>query len=381
MSRRLLLCLLAVLLVVPAYAQTSVFATGLQLPYKLAITPGGTLLVSEAGGPVNTGRVSLVNRSGVRQSLLEGLPSGPSNAPQPTPIGPTGLAYRNRVLYIAVGEGDSVRNGSTPGSLIINPDGVSSPLFHAVLRVRFDADLEGLQSAFVLTTPQHQAIADGYEVTLTNTEGRKATIDVLADFPPVTTDPNTRYRHQDPFGISLDPRNNFLYLAEAGQNALYRIDTETGRTLVVTRFPPLPNPTKIGPPVIDSVPTATLVLGDQVLVTQLSGFPFIQGFGSVRAVNTTTRAIDPWINWLNSAIDITYRVTAGGVYQFFVLGFSSAMTATPPGPGQLWLYDSPVGRVVADQLVSPVGMVVDPLTGDIFISELGPGRITRVKVP
>jgi hypothetical protein len=381
MSRRLLLCLLVVLLVAPAYAQTSVFATGLQLPYKLAITPAGTLLVSEAGGPPNAGRVSLINRSGVRQSLLEGLPSGKSNSPDLTPIGPTGLAYRNRVLYIAVGEGDAVRNGSTPGSLILNPDGVSSPLFAAVLRVRFDADLEGLQSAFVLTPQQHQTIADGNELTLTNTEGRKATIDVLADFPPVTPDPNTRYRHQDPFGISLDPRNDFLYLAESGQNALYRIHTETGRTQVVTRFPPLPNPTKIGPPVIDSVPTATLVLGDQVLVTQLSGFPFLPGFGSVRAVNTVTRAIDPWINWLNSAIDITYRVTAGGAYQFFVLGFSSSMTATPPGPGQLWLYDSPVGRVVADQLISPVGMVVDPQTGDIFISELGPGRITRVKVP
>ena len=62
-------------------------------------------------------------------------------------------------------------------------------------------------------------------------------------------------------------------------------------------------------------------------------FPFIPGFGSVRAVNTATRAIDPWINWLNSAIDITYRVTTGGVYQFFVLSFSSNMTATPPGPG------------------------------------------------
>jgi hypothetical protein len=381
MFQRLSLCLLAVLLLAPAHAQeTSVFATGLQLPYKLAITPAGTLLVSEAGGPPNAGRVSLLSRSGARQSLLEGLPSGPSN-PNLTPIGPTGLAYRNRVLYIAVGEGDSIRNGAAPGLIALNPDGVSSPLFASVLRVRFDADVDGVQSAFVLTRPQHQTLADGYEVTLTNTEGRKATIDVLADFPPVEPDPNTRYRHHDPFGLSLDPRNDFLYLAEAGQNALYRIHTETGHAQVVARFPPLPNPTPIGPPVIDSVPTATLVLGDQVLVTQLSGFPFIPGFGSVRAVNTTTRAIDPWINWLNSAIDITYRVTAGGVYQFFVLGFSSNMDATPPGPGQLWLYDSPVGRVVANQLVSPTGMVVDPQTGDIFIAELGPGRITRVRVP
>ena len=61
MSQRLLLSLAAVLLLAPAHAQeTSVFATGLQLPYKLAITPAGTLLVSEAGGPPNAGRVSLL---------------------------------------------------------------------------------------------------------------------------------------------------------------------------------------------------------------------------------------------------------------------------------------------------------------------------------
>jgi hypothetical protein len=381
-SQRLLLYLFSVLLLAPAHAQqTSVFATGLQLPYKLAVTPAGTLLVSEAGGPPNAGRISLISRAGARQSLLEGLPSGLSNSPDLTPIGPTGLAYRNRVLYISVGEGDSVRNGTTPGSLILNPAGVSSPLFHSVLRVRFDADLEGLQSPFVLKKEQHGTLADGYEVTLTNTDGRKATMDVLADFPPVTSDPNTIYRHEDPFGLSLDQSGQFLYLAEAGQNALFRINAETGRTQVVTRFAPLPNPTKVGPPVIDSVPTATLVLGDQVLVTQLSGFPFLPGFGSVRAVDLTTKATGPWITGLNSAIDIALRITSGGDYQFFVLGFSSNMTATPPGPGQLLLYDSPVGRVIADQLVSPTGMVVDPLTGDIFVAELGPGRITRVQVP
>lgn len=361
--------------------QTSVFASGLLHPYKLAITPAGTLIVSEAGDAVNTGRISVISSSGTRQSLLEGLPSGPSN-PDLTLLGPTGVAYRDRVLYIAISEGDAVRNGPTPGSLVLNPEGVSSPLFASVLRVRLDADLEGLQSSFTLTRAQHQTLADGREVTLTNGQGRTAIIDVLADFPAVTPDANTVYRHQDPFGLALDPsRADVLYLIEAGQNALYRINTETGRWQVVTRFAPTPNPTQVGPPVIDAVPTGAVVLGDQVLVSQLSGFPFIPGFGQVRAVNAATGAVTPWITGLNSAIDIGYRTSAGGQSQFFVLGFSSSMLAQPPGPGQLWLYDSPAGRVVASDLVAPTGMVVNPQTGDVYIAEMGPGRITRVQVP
>lgn len=374
--------LLVTLAVAPALAQqTSVFAGGLKNPYKLAITPGGTLIVSEAGDGVNTGRISVISSGGARQSLIEGLPSGPSN-PDLTLIGPTGIAYRNRVLYITTGEGDAVRNGSTPGSLVLNPAGVSSPIFAAVLRVRLDADLEGLQSTFTLTRAQHQTIADGREVTLTNEQGRTAVIDLLVKFPPVTPDANTVYRHQDPFALVLDPaRTDTLYLIESGQNAVYRINTETGRTQVVTRFAPTQNPTQIGPPVIDAVPTGAIVVDDQLLVSRLSGFPFIPGFGQVTAVNPATGASSPWITGLNSAIDIAVRSSASGANQFFVLGFSSNMLSTPPGGGQLWIYDSPAGRVVTNQLVSPTGMVVDPKSGDIFVAELGPGRITRVQVP
>jgi hypothetical protein len=372
----------ALLAAIPALCQqTSVFATGLQHPYKLAITPAGTLVVSEAGEATGGGRISLVNSAGTRQTLLAGLPSGESN-PDLDLIGPTGIGYRNRILYIAISEGDAIRNGTAPGSIVLNPAGVSSPLFASVLRVRFDADLEGLQSPFTLTRAQHQTLADGYEVTLTNTEGRTAVVDVLADFPPVTPDANTVYRHQDPFGLVLDPsRNDTLYLVEAGQNALYRIHTETGRTQVVTRFAPTPNPTQIGPPVIDAVPTGAIVLDGQVLVTRLSGFPFIPGFGGVSAVNPATGASSPWITGLNSAIDIAYRTSAAGANQFFVLGFSSNLLADPAGPGQLWFYDSPAGRVVANQLVAPTGMVADPRSGDVFVAEMGPGRITRVRVP
>jgi hypothetical protein len=107
-------------------------AEGLQLPYKLLLTQDGNLLVSAGGGAPNTGRISLVNRSGNRTPVLEGLPSGLAN-PELIPLGPTGMALRQRTLYVAIGEGDAVRAGATPGSLVLNPAGMSSPLFSSVL--------------------------------------------------------------------------------------------------------------------------------------------------------------------------------------------------------------------------------------------------------
>jgi hypothetical protein len=361
---------------------TSVLATGLQLPYKLALTPQGNLLVTEAGGPPNSGRVSLVQRSGgTRTTLLQGLPSGPSN-PDGTPIGPTGIALRERVLYLAISEGDGVRNGATPGSLVLNPAGVSSPLFASVLRVRFDTDPDLILSPFTLARAQHSELADGAEVALTNADGAKASVDLLAHYPALSTDPATVYRHHDPFALALDPaRPDTLYLVESGQNALLRINTQTGRSKVLTRFAPLPNPTQVGPPVMDAVPTAALVLGDQVVVTMLSGFPFVPGYGNARVYDLVTGKTDPWINGLNTAIDIGMRKAASGAAEYFVLGFSSNMGTTPPGPGQLWKYDSPTGKVVVDDLVTPTGMAIDPASGDIYITELGAGQIRRVRLP
>ncbi len=366
---------------VAGLAQTSsVMVTGLQLPYKLALTPQGNLLVTEAGGAPNTGRISLVQKSGTRTTLIEGLPSGPSN-PELTPIGPTGIAIRQRTIYVAIGEGDGVRNGSTPGSLVLNPAGVSSPLFASVLRIQLDDNVDRILSPFTLTKQQQQALADGKEVVLSNADKDKAVVDVLADYPTVTPDAATVYRHCDPFALALDPnRADRLYLVDAGQNALLQINIATGHSEVLTRFAPIPNPTKVGPPMMDAVPTAAVVLRGQVIVTLLSGFPFVPGAASAQSYDLATGKVTPWIVNLNSAIDIGMRRLPAGVTQYFVLGFSSNMGATPPGQGQLWLYDSPQGRVILHDLVTPTGMVIDQSSGDIYIAEMGPGQIRRVRL-
>jgi len=350
----------------------------LQLPFKLVLTPGGNLLVSEAGGPPNTGRISIVNRGGSRFSLLEGLPSGPAY-PELTPIGPTAMVLRDRTLYVAIAEGDAVRGGPTPGSIVLNPAGMSSPLFSSVMTFRFDDDPDHIASPFVMTAQHQASLSDGLSVTIENAQSRKVQIHVLAKFQSLNFDPRTVYRHSDPFGLTMGPgRGGPLYLVDAGRNTVVQIDTLSGRWHVLTRFAPLANPTAVGPPMIDYVPTAAMVHGSELLVTNLSGFPFVPGLAAVRSVHPRSGVASPWINGLTSAIDIG-KMSGPHGDQFFVLSFSGNMGVSPALPGALWQFDTPAGTSIAT-FTTPTGMVVDSEAGEVFVCELATGRIYKVTV-
>src|SRR4051812_7676885 len=159
--------------------QPTVLTSGLLNPQKLILTPQGNLLVSETGKDPNTGRVSLVDRkSGARRTIVDGLPSGPSN-PENIPIGPTGMLLRERTLLITIGEGDAVRAGTRAGSFVLNPAGESSPIFSSVLRIRFNRDIDQLAGGNLSLKPaDHLTMADGDEVKL-NGGGDEAVADVL----------------------------------------------------------------------------------------------------------------------------------------------------------------------------------------------------------
>ena len=358
-----------------AQGNKSLLVEGLQLPYKLLLTDAGNLLVSEGGGAPNTGRVSRVSRSGNRVSLLEGLPSGLAN-PDLTPMGPTGIVLRERTLFVAFGEGDALRNGPTQGSLVMNPAGVSSPLFASVVSFRFDEDADRIASPFVMTMEAQQMLADGHAAELENAQGRRVHVELLTKFQVLQSDPRTVYRHSDPFGLTMGRRPETLYLVDSGQNTIAQIDASTGKWSVLTRFAPLANPTPVGGPTIDYVPTAAVMYGDELLVTNLSGFPFVPGLAAVQSLNPRTGAASPWINGLTSAMDIGIRRMPQGP-QVFVLSFSGNMRATPALPGELWQFDSPMGKSIAT-FVTPTGMAVDSATGEVFVCELGTGRIYRV---
>jgi hypothetical protein len=356
----------------------AVVAAGLDAPYKLALTATGNLLVSETAAGPNGGRISLIDRStGSKSVLVTGLPSVTSTEGSESG---TGMIMRERTLFALVGEGDVVVNGTAAGTQVPNPKVASSPIFSSLLTFRFTVDPEAVTRPFEITPADQWKLADGIDLELDNGAGAKVTVQMLTSFPDFLPDPNTIARASHPFGMDFERDNpNYLYIADSGQNKLIRVDVTTGRTRTIATFPPLPNRAGFGPPVSDVVPTSVRAFGDQLLVTYLSGFPFTPGAGGAYIVNPRTGAWQPFLTDHTSVMDVLVRERGEGQRpQIWVLEFTGNLLAQPPLPGRLVQYDSEAPMNLQPGLVTPVSMVMDSRTGEIFVTELGTGRIVKV---
>lgn len=182
----------------PGEFRPIVHASGLKAPTKILRTAQGSLLVAEAGDGPNSGRVSLVLANGQRRTLLAGLPAG-INA-QREPSGVSGLALRERTLFVAIGEGDVLRLDANMND-ISNPN-PSSPILSSILSFVFSADVDTLVAGFTLTAQEHAALKSGNRPTLTAADGTTVTAELLADFPDITTEAGGLVRASNPFGAA-----------------------------------------------------------------------------------------------------------------------------------------------------------------------------------
>lgn len=381
MTRTLQHCFLLLAVSLPiAIAQNApaTLAAGLESPFKLALTPARNLLVGETGEGPNAGRITLVNRSsGAKSVLINGLPSVSTTESRESI---TGMIAQRRTIYALVGEGDVVISGPTPGTQIPNPKVAASPIFSSLLALRFSVDIEDVNAPFTLT-PQHQVrLADGVDVELDNGAGARLNVQLVANFADVHPDPITIGRASHPFGMDFARGNpNFLYIADSGQNKLLRVDLRSGRTRTMATFPPIPNRTGFGPPVSDVVPTSVRAYGNQLLVTYLSGFPFAPAAGGAYLVNPVNGEWQPFLTNHTTVMDVLVREQPNSDRpQFFVLEFSGNLLAQPPLPGRLLQYTTQQAEELQPGLVNPVSMVMDRISGEIYISELATGRIVKV---
>jgi hypothetical protein len=119
-------------------------------------------------------------------------------------------------------------------------------------------------------------------------------------------------------------------------------------------------------------------------VTLLTGFPFNPGAASVQVVDLHEWTAQPFISGLTMAIDVLALDHAKG--PFLVLEHASRFdpAAVPPfvGPGRLLRFDrrTSVPIVVSNTLISPTSMAYDPVTQELFVTEIGPGRIIRIQL-
>ncbi len=355
----------------PVTAQSTVFASGLLNPSKLLLTPAGNLLVTEAGPTPNSGRISLVDKSGTRRTIIDGLPSGLA-APDLAPDGPNGILLRDNILYILNGEGDGFRAGTKPNTIVPNPDAPSSPLFSSILQVTLPSSVDTFAGSVALTSADHKTLGDGNTYT-----GQSVTIDLLTAFRTGTSDPVTGWRNSHPYGmVSFPSRPERIYVVDAGMNCLYEVNTAAGgRYRVVTYFPPFPNTTP-GPPVSEAVPDSVRVYGDQLLVSFLRGFPFTPGGSEVVSVDPATGKITPFIANLSSNIDVLSIMGQAARPVFFTLEYSSNQLAG--APGRVTRYDTAQGQIIANGLKGPSSLAYDAASQTLYVALHDNGTIVKI---
>src|SRR5579884_1236433 len=274
-----------------AAQQPVTYATGLNNPSKIIIGPNGTLIVGESGTTSpNTGRVSLINASGARSTVLDALPSGVYDGDAD---GVTGLLLEGNTLYVSIGQGDQLVDGTQQGTLVPNPKAPSSPIFGAVLKVDFTQSPDRLTAPFTLKSTDQYTLADGNSVTLDNGSGDKATVSVLSSFR-FRPDAQTIYRNAHPYALARATSDtSHIYMVDAGLNSLVQIDTPSGRARTLVQFPVQPNFAGGGPPVSEAVPTSVHAYANVLLVTLFTGFPFGPANSRVVVVDPASGAVSP----------------------------------------------------------------------------------------
>jgi hypothetical protein len=361
-----------------------VVATGLLRPAKIIQTPLENVLVAEVGTAAaapNTGRVSIVDRAGNRRTLIGGLPSAPTNASN-TPSGPSGLFLRGRTLFVAIGEGNATLAGPAPRTEVPNP-ARSSPIFSSVLAINFSVRAEMNTSGVSLTLKDHHALKAGSQLVRSDAKGHKITIELVVDFPDYIPEPvpalATNVRHSHPYGVVAD--DDYLYVVDGGYNSVHKVEIATGQFATLLAFPVTPNPTSFGPPIVENVPTSIRWDGDRLLVTVLSGFPFVSGLSQVRSIDPDTGDNAALLLGLTSAIDVIPLSQEGETAGYLTLEYSLAHLAG--GPGRLQVFDQSGSSiaVLATDLITPSSMVYDRRARAVIVSEINTGTFKVIPAP
>jgi hypothetical protein len=361
--------------------------SGLLFPLGITQSNQSNLIVGETGTTTpNTGRISIVGLDGARRTLLDGLPSGINDVGEPS--GPHGVFLRGRTLYVVIGIGDVLIPGPVPGTAAPNPNPLSSPLFSSVLAIHFSANVEKITEGFTLSLADHEALADGETVKLSNGAGDKATVELIADFPDFIPNPLPFFAENvtgsNPF--DLVAVGDWLYVTDGGRNNVWHVDIHSGEFSELAFFPPIDNPLPIGPPVVEGVPTGIRYSDGQLLVALFRGAPFPEGVSEVQAVDPQTGDSSSFITGLTDAIDVL-PIRDGSDTDWLVLQYASSGPFFG-APGAVLRFESPDSSptVVAGGTVdstfcldAPTSMTLDEKTGTLYVTEQG-GRVVTIPV-
>jgi hypothetical protein len=365
-------------------ADCTALASGLRSPIGSVLTNQGNLVVSETGtaNVRDSGRISIVSPDGTRHTLLDGLPQG-TNAAGGDASGPNAIAMHGRTLYVAIGQGDTVIPGPLPGTTQPNPN-VSSPLFSSVLAIHLSAGAEKQTQGFVLSAQDQLTLAGGGRVTLSNHGGDRLTVERVADFPDYVSEPLPNFagnvRNSNPFDMVVV--GDSLFVTNGGLNRVYKVDLASGAYTDLALFDRIANlPGAAGPPSVEAVPTGIAFDHGTLLVSLLSGGPFLPGLSRVKAVDPVTGDQADFLTGLRTAIDVL-PVREGGDTDYLVLENNFAPAPPfPPTGASIRRFEMPGGSSVVVSgctMNRPTSMSLDRKTGTVYVTELLLGTVVTV---
>jgi hypothetical protein len=257
-------------------------------------TPGASDATPQAGGePVSmygtTGQVTKIAPDGTRSVIASNLPSYTFGSEI---VGPAGIAYDRGTIYLAIG-------GPGPATALV-PETY-------------------LQNSVVAIDPSNGDI--------------KTIADIGAYERSNNPDPNAV--DSNLYGLAA-AGGGILYVADAGGNTIYRIDTSNGDFKPLAVLPGVPmegmkNPNRDGKAEIDPVPTDVIPApGGGVYVGELTGGPFPQGAASILKINE-----DGSIDTTASGLTMVTGLARASSGQIFAVQLSENFVAQPPAPGSV----------------------------------------------
>jgi hypothetical protein len=365
-----------------AVSETQVVASGLNSPGKLAFGPDGALYVSEAGtgGEANadhsncipagdeggeqcygdTGSITKVDGD-AQTRVVTGLPSlgGAEGA-----AGPADVAVADDgTIYTVIGLGTDPNARDQAGDPFTNLGTVFKKGPTAMAPTKF-ADIAAFER-------DHDPDAD-------------------APRDPQDTDPTT---DSNPYALTM-ASDGRLYVADAGGNDVVAVDG-TGAVSVVSVLPygDADAPDFLGAPPgtkikMQPVPTSVEIIpsnlpgplaDDQVLIGQLTGFPFPVGGANIYSLNGNADPqdnLDVAFAGLTNVIDVAVAPD-GTLYALEIA--SNGLLSDTPQAALIQLRGDGTRKVILNSfdLVFPGGVAVDG-DGMVYVSDTATGNVIKV---
>ena len=300
---------------------------------------------------------------------------------------PIGLEFDSRGKLFITENGTGTRNG---GVSILNANGTVTRIVAGLASIA-DPVVEGIKGPWHTQMLPNNQLAVVVGEALTEPNSGQVLVFDMNGFTPGTSAPKTAAqsirqikildhflgsgsRESNPYSMALDGSNN-IYVVDAAANAIAKV-TPNGTISTLVTFPDIPNPTPVGPPMINQVPTRIIAnpMGG-FYVSIYTGFPFPTGRALIYKM-TEGGVLTPFATGLSNINELATDPNTGELYALQHGSFAVPAGYAPSSARILRIKPDGTNQVVATGFGLAAGMAIDKM-GNIFVCEYIAGRVLK----